>query len=80
MNRVTFTIYDCEFCPNAVVKTDKETAKENMYCETPRSLIMLREGWGSRLIPDWCPCMLRNIEEKQKKRRLVRCHGGLNEK
>ena len=64
MNKVTFTIYDCEFCPNATLKYDAGSGQDIMYCKSHIGTIMLREGWGSRLIPDWCPCMIRNVEQK----------------
>lgn len=55
-NRVTIVIEDCQHCPNATLKFDQNTKDDIMYCQTARSLIMLREkGWGSRPIPDWCP-------------------------
>ena len=55
-NQVTVLIEDCRHCPNATVKFDEGSMEDIMYCQTHRSLIMLREdGWGSRPIPDWCP-------------------------
>ena len=64
-NKVTFTIYDCEFCPNATLKYDAGSGQDIMYCKSHIGTIMLREGWGSRLIPDWCP--LRGKESSNEK-------------
>ena len=54
-NCVHLTIQDCQHCPCATLKFDQGSEEDIMYCQTDRSLIMLREGWGSRDIPDWCP-------------------------
>ena len=55
-NRVNVTIEDCIHCPNAVLKFDQNCEEDIMYCQTERSLIMLRDnGWGSCAIPNWCP-------------------------
>ena len=54
-NQVTVVIDDCKHCPNATLKFDPNSGEDIMYCQTCRSILMLREGWGSRPIPDWCP-------------------------
>lgn len=55
-NQVTVLIEDCCHCPNAILKFDHDSEEDIMYCQTSRSLIMLRDnGWGPRPIPDWCP-------------------------
>lgn len=55
-NQVAVLIEDCRYCPNATLKFDKGVAEDIMYCQTSRSLIMLRDnGWGACSIPDWCP-------------------------
>jgi hypothetical protein len=55
-NQVAVLIEDCRHCPNASLKFDEGSQEDVMYCQTYRSLIMLRQnGWGPRPIPDWCP-------------------------
>lgn len=55
-NQVAVLIEDCRHCPNASLKFDEGSQEDIMYCQTHRSLIMLRQnGWGPRPIPDWCP-------------------------
>jgi hypothetical protein len=53
-NTVTIVIEDCQRCPNATLKLNGI-----MYCQTPGELIMLRNNWGSCVIPDWCPRLRR---------------------
>ena len=55
MNKVTIIITSCEDCPNAKTKYIPEAKKQCMYCQTIESCLRLREGWGKRPIPDWCP-------------------------
>lgn len=62
-NRVHLTIRDCKHCPCATLKFDKGSEEDIMYCQTARSLIMLREGWGSRDIPNWCPYLNKGTVE-----------------
>ena len=59
-NVVHLTIRDCQHCPCAVTKPSKEGA---MYCQTNRSLIMLRKEWGPRDVPDWCPILARGTKK-----------------
>ena len=54
-NQVTICIENCRQCPNATFKLNKE-----MFCQTETSCIYLREGWGDRAIPDWCPRLKQN--------------------
>ena len=55
-NQVAVLIEDCRHCPNASLKFDEGSQEDIMYCQTHRSLIMLRQnGWGPRPIPEWCP-------------------------
>ena len=58
-NRVAVLIEDCRYCPNATLKFDEGSVEDFMYCQTDQSLIMLRERWGSRPIPNWCPRLKR---------------------
>ena len=54
---VNIQIDDCVKCPNAKLKTvkDEGTETQTMFCQTERSCVTLREGFGPCLIPDWCP-------------------------
>ena len=70
-NKITIVIDNCQHCPCATLKFDSNSEEDIMYCQTNRSLIMLREGWGAREIPDWCPC-LRELVHKQKIRYSLR--------
>ena len=54
-NRITITIESCNQCPNATVKYNKKIDEDEMFCQTETSCIMLKENWGYRPIPDWCP-------------------------
>lgn len=54
-NCVHLIIRDCQHCPCATLKYDRGVEEDIMYCQTKKSLIMLREGWGPRSIPNWCP-------------------------
>lgn len=61
-NQVAVIIEDCQHCPNATLKLDRGSGEEIMYCQTCRGIMMLRDGWGSRSIPDWCPRLYHNTE------------------
>ena len=65
-NRVELitVIEDCIDCPNKKVKDVDGT--ERMFCQTDSSLICLREGHGSRSIPDWCPRLKKNQPKIQR--------------
>ena len=54
-NKVTITFESCNQCPNATLKYNEETDEDMMYCQTSTSCIRLRESWGYRPIPNWCP-------------------------
>ena len=55
-NQVVVPIEDCRHCPNATLKFDRTIKEDIMYCQTAKSLIMLRDnGWGPCPIPNWCP-------------------------
>ena len=60
-NKIYVPIEDCINCPCAKLKYDTGSEGKIMYCQQKTMLMMLREGWGSRAIPNWCP-----ILEKQK--------------
>ena len=70
-NQVTVTITDCCHCPNATLKFEPEEEEDFMYCQTVRSCIQLRKGWGNLSLPDWCPrlnhmtSVLREYHRKQ---------------
>ena len=59
-NRVTLCIENCRQCPNATLKFNKEISEDEMFCQTETSCIWLREGWGDRPIPNWCPRLKQN--------------------
>ena len=61
-NKYVLVVEDCQNCPCATLKFDKGSQEDIMYCQTKRSLIMLREGWGPRSVPCWCPCIETGIE------------------
>ena len=62
-NQVTVLIEDCCHCPNAMLKFSEDEEEDYMYCQTAKSLIMLRDnGWGHRPIPDWCPRLNRKMK------------------
>ena len=65
-NKIQLTIEDCQYCPCASLKYDSSVEKDHMYCIMDGGIIMLREDWGSRNIPDWCPVL-----ERAKKRDLL---------
>lgn len=54
-NSVCITIEDCRYCPNATLKFDRMSEENIMYCQTETSITMLRERWGNKPIPNWCP-------------------------
>ena len=56
-NCIHLTIRDCQLCPCATLKYDYNSEDDIMYCQTEKSLLMLREGWGSHPIPSWCPIL-----------------------
>lgn len=58
-NRVTLCIESCKQCPGATLKFNREICEDIMFCQTEDSCIQLREGWGDRPIPDWCPRLSR---------------------
>ena len=65
-NQITVCLDDCKDCANARLIYDKCADKDFMYCHTAQGIIMLREKWGSRPIPDWCPRLGKeNDNEKQ---------------
>ena len=64
-NKVTVLIEDCRHCPNATLKFDRRAEEDIMYCQTKRNLIMLREGWGARDIPSWCPLLVKQTGRKE---------------
>ena len=70
-NVVHLTIRDCQYCPCATLKFDQGSEKDIMYCQTNRSLMMLREEWGSHSIPNWCP-FLREQVKIQKRQSALR--------
>ena len=72
-NKITIVIDNCCHCPSACLKRERESGEAIMYCQQPRSLMMLREGWGSRPIPNWCPRLAR--EEAEIKNNMVRSKG-----
>ena len=55
MNKIIITFESCNQCPNATIKYNRETDEDEMFCQTKTSCIMLKESWGYRPIPDWCP-------------------------
>lgn len=59
-NVVKIEIDSCHLCPNASLKFSKEVMAGGMFCQTERSCIYLREGWGNRPIPNWCPRLIQN--------------------
>ena len=59
-------IDDCLKCPDKVIKTTDYGHK--MFCQTKDSCICLRDGCGSRPIPDWCPRLVK--KKKNWKERL----------
>lgn len=54
-NQVMVTIDNCRYCPHATIKYLAEEEDDFMFCQTPRSCVRLRKGWGDHPIPDWCP-------------------------
>lgn len=65
-NQITVCLDDCQYCANAKLKYDKCRDIDRMYCQSEQGIIMLREKWGSRPIPDWCPRLGKeNDNEKQ---------------
>jgi hypothetical protein len=58
------TIEDCIDCPNMKMK-DVEGV-ERMFCQTDSSLVCLKEGYGPRSIPDWCPRLKKNQPKFQR--------------
>ena len=68
-NCVYLTIRDCQYCPCATLKYDQGSEEDIMYCQTNCSLIMLREQWGSRDIPNWCPFLREQVREQAKARK-----------
>lgn len=54
-NKVTIIIESCNQCPNATIKSNEDTYEDEMFCQTKTNCIMLKESWGYRPIPDWCP-------------------------
>ena len=64
-NKVAILIEDCRYCPCATLKFDQGSEEDIMYCQTKRNLIMLREGWGTRDIPNWCPLLAKQTWRKE---------------
>lgn len=64
-NCIHLTIRDCQHCPCATLKYDQGSEKDIMYCQTDGSLIMLREDWGTRPIPNWCPYLKKEIKMRK---------------
>ena len=64
-NVVHLTIRDCQHCPCATLKFDRGSEEDIMYCQTKRNLIMLREGWGTCNIPNWCPLLPKQARRKE---------------
>jgi hypothetical protein len=62
-NLVTITVADCKYCPSATLKYDSNSEEDIMYCKTATGIVMLREGWGSRRIPNWCPRLAKEREK-----------------
>ena len=54
---------DCRNCDCATIKRDPFSRKNYMYCETEDSVIMLRDKWGPREIPGWCPMKKKEGQE-----------------
>ena len=46
---------NCRNCPRATLKIEPSSKENFMYCQTKRSCIQLRKGWGDNPIPVWCP-------------------------
>ena len=59
-NVVKIEIDSCHLCPNASLKFHKEIMRGGMFCQSDRSCIYLREGWGNCSIPVWCPRLKQN--------------------
>lgn len=81
-NCIHLTIRDCQHCPCATLKHDQSSEKDIMYCQTDRSLIMLREGWGARPIPNWCSYLKKEIKmrKQQNAYRANRMSGAIKPK
>ena len=62
---VQVEIDNCRFCPNATLKFDTYSEEQIMYCQRERSLMMLREGWGDKEIPKWCPRLVKENENEK---------------
>ena len=64
-NKIIIVTDNCQHCPCATLKFDSNSEEDIMYCQTDRSLIMLREGWGAKEIPNWCPFLKESVHKQK---------------
>ena len=64
-NKISIIIDNCKNCPCATLKFDQNSEQDIMYCQTERSLMMLRENWGDRDIPNWCPLLAKQTKVRK---------------